>query len=76
MTASETRAPVAPVVAPSTARVLRHTLFDRIYHWLMAASVLILMGTAFLRHELSDFHELAPSVHRRAFQARKIDAVE
>ena len=48
MTASETRAPVAPVVAPSTARVLRHTLFDRIYHWLMAASVLTLMGTAFL----------------------------
>src|SRR6266404_759938 len=48
MTASETRAPVAPVVAPSTARVLRHTLFDRIYHWLMAVSVLTLMGTAFL----------------------------
>ena len=48
MTASETRAPVAPVVAPPTERVLRHSLFDRIYHWLMAASVLTLMGTAFL----------------------------
>src|SRR5262245_16657852 len=47
MTASETRAPVAPVVAPST-RVLRHSLFDRIYHWLMAVSVFILMGSAFL----------------------------
>ena len=48
MTASETRAPVAPVLAPSSERVLRHALFDRIYHWLMAASVLTLMGTAFL----------------------------
>jgi cytochrome b subunit of formate dehydrogenase len=48
MTASETRAPVAPVVAPSAERVLRHSLFDRIYHWLMAASVLTLMGSAFL----------------------------
>src|SRR5690349_15783001 len=48
MTASETRAPVAPVLAPSSERVLRHTLFDRVYHWLMAASVLTLMGTAFL----------------------------
>jgi formate dehydrogenase subunit gamma len=48
MTASETRAPVAPVVAPSSERLLRHALFDRLYHWLMAASVLTLMGSAFL----------------------------
>lgn len=48
MTASDTRAPVAPIAAPSSERVLRHTLFDRIYHWLMAVSVLTLMGTAFL----------------------------
>src|SRR5262245_39744954 len=47
MTASDTRAPVAPIAAPSE-RVLRHALFDRLYHWLMAASVLTLMGTAFL----------------------------
>src|SRR5215813_9765871 len=48
MTASDTRAPVAPIAAPSSERVLRHTLFDRLYHWLMAAAVLTLMGTAFL----------------------------
>lgn len=29
-------------------RVTRHKLPDRIYHWLMAASVLILLGTSFL----------------------------
>jgi formate dehydrogenase subunit gamma len=29
-------------------RLKRHLLIDRIYHWLTAASVLILMGTAFL----------------------------
>jgi formate dehydrogenase subunit gamma len=48
MSASETSAPVAPVVAETGERVLRHKLVDRLYHWLMAASVLILMGTAFL----------------------------
>src|SRR5207249_10871761 len=32
----------------STERVLRHQVVDRLYHWLMAVSVLILMGTAFL----------------------------
>ena len=31
-----------------TGRVQRHKLIDRIYHWLMALSVLILMVTAFL----------------------------
>jgi len=31
-----------------TGRVTRHKLPDRIYHWLMAASVLTLVGTAFL----------------------------
>jgi cytochrome b subunit of formate dehydrogenase len=29
-------------------RVLRHRLVDRLYHWLMAVTVLVLMGTAFL----------------------------
>ena len=29
-------------------RVVRHLLADRIYHWVMAASVLILLGTSFL----------------------------
>jgi formate dehydrogenase subunit gamma len=29
-------------------RVVRHTLIDRLYHWLMAIAVLTLMGTAFL----------------------------
>jgi cytochrome b subunit of formate dehydrogenase len=31
-----------------TGRVIRHRLIDRFYHWVMAAAVLILMGTAFL----------------------------
>jgi cytochrome b subunit of formate dehydrogenase len=29
-------------------RVMRHRLVDRLYHWLMAIAVLVLMGTAFL----------------------------
>jgi formate dehydrogenase subunit gamma len=45
MSASEATASATP--APP-GRVKRHLLADRIYHWLMAASVLILMGTAFL----------------------------
>src|SRR5262249_1882442 len=32
----------------ASSRVIRHHLADRIYHWLMAAAVLILMGSAFL----------------------------
>jgi formate dehydrogenase subunit gamma len=48
MSASGTSAPVTPVVAGAGERVLRHQLVDRLYHWLMAASVLTLMGTAFL----------------------------
>src|SRR5215813_13211534 len=48
MSASETSAPVTSVVSAPNERVLRHKLVDRLYHWLMAASVLILMGTAFL----------------------------
>jgi len=31
-----------------TGRVLRHALADRLFHWVSAACVLILMGTAFL----------------------------
>jgi cytochrome b subunit of formate dehydrogenase len=42
----DTKAPAAP--APITERVKRHLLADRLYHWLMAACVLTLMGTAFL----------------------------
>jgi formate dehydrogenase subunit gamma len=48
MSASETSAPVTPVVPETGERILRHQLVDRLYHWLMAASVLILMGSAFL----------------------------
>ena len=36
------------VAAASTDRIRRHLLIDRAYHWLMAACVLTLMGTAFL----------------------------
>jgi formate dehydrogenase subunit gamma len=37
----------AGAAAPAD-RVRRHLLIDRVYHWLMAACVLTLMGTAFL----------------------------
>lgn len=37
----------APTAAPAE-RVKRHLLADRLYHWLMAVSVLTLMATAFL----------------------------
>jgi cytochrome b subunit of formate dehydrogenase len=46
MTVSQTDAR-AGVAAPAD-RVRRHLLIDRVYHWLMAACVLTLMGTAFL----------------------------
>jgi cytochrome b subunit of formate dehydrogenase len=43
---------VSQVLAAATlepsGRVKRHALIDRIYHWLTALSVLVLMGTAFL----------------------------
>jgi formate dehydrogenase subunit gamma len=59
MTASEASAPTLrplpnrfPQAGKGTEgmrdRVTRHQLADRIYHWLMAAAVLILMGSAFL----------------------------
>ena len=32
----------------SGGRVLRHRLAERLYHWLMAASMLVLLGTGFL----------------------------
>jgi formate dehydrogenase subunit gamma len=47
MSASQTSARVTPDVKAPAERVLRHHLADRIYHWLMAASVLTLMGSAF-----------------------------
>lgn len=35
--------------APAAAdRVLRHAAFDRVFHWVTATAVLVLMGTAFL----------------------------
>jgi len=42
---------MSELATPSSAapdRVTRHLLVDRIYHWLMAIAVLVLMGTAFL----------------------------
>src|SRR5437764_195741 len=44
---SVSEAPASAISAPPD-RVQRHLLADRIYHWVMAASVLVLMGTAFL----------------------------
>ena len=32
----------------ATGRVMRHLAVDRIYHWLMAVAIFVLMGTAFL----------------------------
>jgi cytochrome b subunit of formate dehydrogenase len=43
----DAQAGAAATAAPAD-RVRRHLLIDRIYHWLMAACVLTLMGTAFL----------------------------
>jgi cytochrome b subunit of formate dehydrogenase len=47
MSAFETSASVAPALAPPAGRVHRHHLADRLYHWLMAVTVLTLMGSAF-----------------------------
>jgi cytochrome b subunit of formate dehydrogenase len=44
MTVAEAKTSTAPVVE----RVKRHALIDRLYHWAMGISVLILLGTAFL----------------------------
>ena len=38
----------APETNETTGRVMRHRGADRLYHWLMAASMLTLLGTAFL----------------------------
>jgi cytochrome b subunit of formate dehydrogenase len=49
MTVSQTDAQAGAAIAAAPAgRVRRHLLTDRVYHWLMAACVLTLMGTAFL----------------------------
>jgi formate dehydrogenase subunit gamma len=45
MTASQA---LASASLDQTGRVKRHLLIDRIYHWLTAISVLVLMATAFL----------------------------
>jgi cytochrome b subunit of formate dehydrogenase len=38
---------VTPTIDASAERVIRHRIADRLYHWLMAACVLTLMGSAF-----------------------------
>jgi len=38
----------SPPVPPASGRVIRHRGLERLYHWLMAACVLTLLGTAFL----------------------------
>jgi formate dehydrogenase subunit gamma len=48
MTASETSLSATPIVEAAAERVVRHRLVDRLYHWVMAAAVLTLMGSAFL----------------------------
>jgi len=48
MTASETSAMLTPVAKATAEHVVRHRLVDRLYHWLAAACVLTLMGSAFL----------------------------
>jgi formate dehydrogenase subunit gamma len=47
MTVSQIEAGSTVAAAPAD-RVRRHLLIDRVYHWLMAACILTLMGTAFL----------------------------
>jgi cytochrome b subunit of formate dehydrogenase len=47
MTVSHIEAGSTAAAAPVD-RVRRHLLIDRVYHWLMAACILVLMGTAFL----------------------------
>jgi formate dehydrogenase subunit gamma len=44
MSVSQANVPAAPLPG----RIKRHLLVDRAYHWLMAASVITLMATAFL----------------------------
>jgi len=39
---------LAAAALDRSGRVKRHALIDRLYHWLTAASVLVLLGTAFL----------------------------
>jgi len=36
------------IAADAPKRVMRHALIDRFYHWLMAATILVLLATAFL----------------------------
>ncbi|MGE3247163.1 MAG: cytochrome b/b6 domain-containing protein [Beijerinckiaceae bacterium] len=46
---SETVSNESPVQQSRTPdKVVRHTLIDRLYHWLMAIAFFVLMGTAFL----------------------------
>ena len=45
---SEVRTGAMSEASAASGRVVRHLLVDRLYHWLMAIAVLLLMGTAFL----------------------------
>jgi formate dehydrogenase subunit gamma len=40
--------PTAPAAERTSSRVERHALIDRLFHWVTAATVLVLLGTAFL----------------------------
>lgn len=37
-----------PRFVPAAERIVRHALIDRVFHWVTAAAVLVLLGTAFL----------------------------
>jgi cytochrome b subunit of formate dehydrogenase len=43
-----TTSPRASGGAPTAGRVVRHALVDRVFHWISAACVLTLLGTAFV----------------------------
>jgi cytochrome b subunit of formate dehydrogenase len=39
---------VSQKFVPAAERIVRHALIDRLFHWIVAAAVLVLLGTAFL----------------------------
>jgi formate dehydrogenase subunit gamma len=45
---SDVRTGAMSEASTASGRVIRHLFADRLYHWLMAIAVLVLMGTAFL----------------------------
>lgn len=48
MTEIRGRATASEAGGTAAVRIVRHALIDRLFHWVSAASVLILLGTAFL----------------------------